>query len=106
VEWLSAIRRAALSDDGHLLAVHHGIDPRKPLDLQGDSFWWGSDVAFDAIDAPYGGVGRMIRGFDRSHPGIVDRAHTLTLDGGCGSGGPLLAALLDARGAVLDIVQG
>ncbi len=106
VEWLSAIRRAALSDDGHLLAVHHGIDPRKPLDLQGDSFWWGSGVAFDTIDAPYGGIGRMIRGFDRSHPGIVDGAHTLTLDGGCGSGGPLLAALLDARGVVLDIVQG
>ena len=44
VEWLAAIRRAALSDDGHLLAVHHGIDALKPLDLQGDAFWWGGST--------------------------------------------------------------
>jgi serine/threonine protein phosphatase 1 len=106
VEWLAAIRRAALSDDGRLLAVHHGVDTTKPLDLQGDAFWWGGGTAFEAIDAPYNGIERFVRGFDRSHPGVVDQPFTLTLDGGCGFGGPLLGALLDSRGRVLDVVQG
>jgi serine/threonine protein phosphatase 1 len=105
-EWQTAIRRAALSEDGHLLAVHHGIDTLKPLDLQGDAFWWGGNTAFEAIAAPYGTVGRLIRGFDRSHPGLVDRPYTLTLDGGCGFGGPLLAALLGSHGEVLDVIEG
>jgi serine/threonine protein phosphatase 1 len=103
-EWLAAVRRAALSDDGHLLAVHHGVDTLKPLDLQGDAFWWGGTTPFDAIDAPYGDIGRLIRGFERSHPGVVDRPHTLTIDAGCGYGGPLLAGLLDAQGKVLEII--
>jgi serine/threonine protein phosphatase 1 len=103
-EWLAAVRRAALSDDGHLLAVHHGIDTLKPLDLQGDAFWWGGSTPFEVIDAPYGDIGRMVRGFDRTHPGVVDREHTLTIDAGCGFGGPLLVALLDSRGKVLEVV--
>jgi serine/threonine protein phosphatase 1 len=106
VEWLAAVRRAALSDDRAFLAVHHGLDAGKPLDLQGDVFWWGGGTDFASIDAPYEGIGRIVRGFDRDHPGLVDRACTLTIDGGCGFGGPLLAALLDSRGAVLDVVQG
>jgi serine/threonine protein phosphatase 1 len=105
-EWLAAIRRAALSEDGHLLAVHHGIDTRKPLDLQGDAFWWGANMPFDAIEAPYGDVARLVRGFDRSHPGVVEGPYTLTVDGGCGFGGPLLAALLDTHGKLLDVVEG
>jgi serine/threonine protein phosphatase 1 len=106
IEWLAAIRRAALSEDGRLLAVHHGIDTQKPLDLQGDAFWWGGSMPFDAIDAPYGDVARLVRGFDRSHPGLVDGPYTLTVDGGCGFGGPLLAALLDSHGKLLDVVEG
>ncbi|HJQ60116.1 MAG TPA: hypothetical protein VJ890_24640 [Vineibacter sp.] len=106
VEWLAAIRHAALSDDGQLLAVHHGVDTTKPLDLQGDAFWWGGGTPFETIDAPYGEVGRIVRGFERSHPGVVDTGHTLTVDGGCGFGGPLLAALLDDRGKVQDVVRG
>ncbi len=106
IEWLAAIRRAALSEDGHLLAVHHGVDTLKPLDLQGDAFWWGGSTPFDAIDAPYGDIARLVRGFDRRHPGLVDGPYTLTVDGGCGFGGPLLAALLDSRGKVLDVVEG
>ncbi|HEX2886141.1 hypothetical protein [Vineibacter terrae] len=106
VEWLAAIRRAALSEDGRLLAVHHGVDTTKPLDLQGDSFWWGGSTAFEAIAEPYNGIERFVRGFDRNHPGVVDQAFTLTVDAGCGFGGPLLAVLLDARGQLLDVVEG
>jgi len=105
-QWLTAVRRAALSEDGQLLAVHHGVDTTKPLDLQGDAFWWGGTTPFETIDAPYGGIERFIRGFDRSHPGVRDQSHTLTLDGGCGFGGPLLGALLDSQGKLLDVVEG
>jgi serine/threonine protein phosphatase 1 len=105
-EWLAAVRRAALGENRQFLAVHHGVDIDKPLDLQGDIFWWGGATSFDAIDAPYEGIDRMIRGFDRDHRGLVDRPHALSLDGGCGFGGPLIAALLDSCGRVLDIVEG
>ncbi|MCW5744722.1 MAG: hypothetical protein KIT36_00795 [Alphaproteobacteria bacterium] len=105
VEWLAAIRRAALTDDGRLLAVHHGVDTAKPLDLQGDAFWWGGSTPFEAIDSPYGNIERVIRGFDRGHPGIVDDRHTLTVDAGCGFGGQLLVGLLDGCGKLIDVVR-
>lgn len=105
-QWLAAIRRAALSEDGRLIAVHQGLDTTKPLDLQGDAFWWGGSTPFEAIDAPYDGIERFIRGFDRNHPGVHDQPHTLTLDAGCGFGGPLLGALLDSHGRILDVVEG
>jgi serine/threonine protein phosphatase 1 len=105
IEWLAAIRHAALTEDGRLLAVHHGVDTAKPLDLQGDAFWWGSSMPFEAIEAPYGAIRRIVRGFDRDHPGVVDTPHTLTIDGGCGFDGPLLAALVDGQGALLDVVR-
>lgn len=106
VEWLAAVRHAALSEDGHLLAVHHGVDTAKPLDLQGDAFWWGGSTAFEAIGAPYGRITRIVRGFDRDHAGVVEAEHTLSIDGGCGYGGPLLAALLDCDGTLIDVVRG
>ena len=38
--FLSSLRRAAFTDNGGLLLVPAGVDPAKPLDLQGDIFWW------------------------------------------------------------------
>jgi serine/threonine protein phosphatase 1 len=103
-EVFGALRRAAFTDDGKLLFVNAGLDPSRPLEAQRDSFWWGG-AGFSALDRPFGGYRRIVRGFDRSHPGIVEGAFTLTLDGGCGFGGPLLAACLSPEGDLLETLE-
>lgn len=103
-EMMSSLRHAALSDDGRVLLVNAGIDTSRPLTAQSDSFWWGG-TEFSSIEAPYGEVGRIVRGFDRAKPGAVETEFTLTLDGGCGRGGKLLAGLLDGAGRVQAIYE-
>jgi len=103
-ELMSSLRRAALSDDGQLLLVNAGIDITRPLDAQSDSFWWGG-TDFAAITEPYGEVRRIVRGFDRAKQGAVQSQYTLSLDGGCGRGGPLLAALLAPDGETLEVFE-
>jgi serine/threonine protein phosphatase 1 len=97
---LSALRRAAYTDDGGLLFVHAGLDPARPLDAQGDEFWWGG-ARFLELTEPYAGFRRVIRGFDRKHAGIVEAPHAVSVDGGCGFGGDLIAACFAADGTLL-----
>lgn len=103
-ELMSSLRRAALTDDGRILLVNAGIDVGRPLNAQTDSFWWGG-TEFSAIDAPYGEVIRIVRGFDRANAGLAQTTHTLTLDGGCGRGGKLLAGVLSAEGDVVEVYE-
>ncbi len=98
----TSLKRAALSDDGHLLFVNHGVDPTRPLDRQGDSFWWDAAQPFERIAEPFASVRRAMRGFDRGHPGFVSGAVGMTIDGGWGFGGPLLALLLDHDGREIE----
>lgn len=93
-ELMSALRRAAYTDEEKLLFVHAGLDPRRPLDEQGDALWWGH-LAWPKLKAPYGSFRCVVRGYgpgDDADPG----PHALTLDGRAGFGGPLVAACLDA----------
>ncbi len=101
---LSALRRAAFTDDGSLLFVHSGIDPRKPLDLQGDNFWWSERNILD-LEAPFEGFARVVRGIDRQHQGLIEGPYAASIDGGCGFGGPLLAVCFAPGGAVVDRVE-
>jgi serine/threonine protein phosphatase 1 len=101
---MSALRRAAYTDDGGLLFVHAGIDPARPLSAQSDSLWWGMG-GFAKLAQPYGGFRRVVRGFDRAHPGIELGEFTATVDGGCGFGGPLVAACFDPEGRVVDAIE-
>lgn len=101
---MSALRRAAYTDDGGLLFVHAGLDPERPLSAQSDSLWWGTS-GFARLDRPYGNFAKVVRGFDRLHPGLQVGPFTLTIDAGCGFGGPLLAACLDPRGEVVDLIE-
>jgi len=103
-ELMSSLRRAALSDDGQLLLVNAGIDVNRPLDAQTDSFWWGG-TDFSAITEPYGEVKRIVRGFDRAKQGAVQNQYTLSLDGGSGRGGSLLAALLSPAGETIEVFE-
>lgn len=100
----SAIRRAAFTPDGSLLLVNAGLDPERPLDTQFDSFWWGGD-GFSRITEPYGQFRKVVRGFEPHHPGLVETDYTLTVDGGCGYDGALLAACVTPSGELVDHVE-
>lgn len=101
---MSALRRAAFTQDGSLLFVNAGIDPSRPLDTQGDSLWWGD--GFDKITEPYSKYKLIIRGFDRKQRGVRYTNHTVSLDGGCGTGGPLRAACFDLDGTCIEQIEG
>ena len=103
-ELLGALRRAAYTEDNGLLFVNCGLDPSRPLEAQTDSFWWDSN-RFGRITAQYGSFKRIVRGFDLMHPGLVEGDFTLTLDGGCGFGGPLLSACLTPDGKVVELAE-
>ena len=101
---ISALRRAAYTRDNALLFVNAGVDPRRPLSAQRDSFWWGSRE-FEASGAPYDGFRRVIRGADPRRAGIVVRDGMTSLDAGCGFGGPLVAGCFDAAGELVDLIE-
>lgn len=101
---MSALRRAAFTDDRAVLFVHAGVDPERPLSAQGDSLWWGH-ARFAAIGEPYEGFARVVRGFDRAHGGLQIGVFTTTIDAGSGFGGPLLAGCFDLRGELVDLIE-
>ena len=103
-EYLSSLKRAAYTRDGSLLFVHRGIDPERPLEAQGDVFWWGTR-AFDQIEAPFAGFRTVVRGFDPQHRGLKITNCTASLDAGCGFGGSLLAGCFTPDGALADSIE-
>jgi len=101
---MSSLRHAAFTDNGSMLFVHAGIDPNRPLSAQSDSFWWGGS-GFANMAEPYNGYRRVIRGFDRRRAGLQETPFTVSLDGGSGFGGPLLAALFDLDGSIVRTIS-
>jgi serine/threonine protein phosphatase 1 len=101
---ISALKRAAFSDDGTLLFVSAGVDPSRPLESQHDAFWWGTR-AFESSDAPYDGFTRIVRGAAPRHYGVIVGASKVSIDGGCGDGGPLIAACFNAVGDLVDVIE-
>ena len=101
---MAALRRAAYTDDNRLLFVSAGIDPERPLSEQSDSLWWGG-AAFSRLDHAFGGFIQVVRGFDRAGHGIKRGPFSITVDGGCGFGGPLVAACLTPEGEIGDLLQ-
>jgi hypothetical protein len=106
---LSALRRAAVtepceSNGAPLLFVNAGLDVSRPLATQKDSYWWPS-AGFDSISQPYGDFARIVRGFNKCAAGLTEGPYTVSLDGGAGRGGTLLAVCLDAAGAVVDTLE-
>jgi len=91
--------------DGGLLFVNAGLSPDRPLQRQGDLFWWHGN-GFDRLDRPYAGFDRVVRGYDPAGRDPADTPHKLSLDRGCGRDGPLQAVCLAPDGAVLDRVEG
>ncbi len=104
VAMMSALKRAAFTEDGALLFVSAGLDVTRPLTSQSDALWW-AGRSFAAIDRPYAGFRRIIRGFDPDHGGFAETTATVTVDGGCGFGGTLIAACFAPDGVLLDRIE-
>lgn len=103
-EYMSSLKRAAFTRDGALLFVHRGYDPERPLEAQGDVFWWGTR-AFDRIAAPAAAFRMVVRGFDPKHRGLRSGPVTTSLDAGCGFGGALIAGCFAADGTLVDTIE-
>ncbi|TVR96187.1 MAG: hypothetical protein EA406_12595 [Rhodospirillales bacterium] len=101
---MSAVRRAAFTEDRALLLVSAGIDANRPLSEQTDTFWWGGRD-FDEIDRPYGEFRRVVRGYDYRRGGVWFKDWIASVDAGCGYGGPLVAAGFGPDGQVIDVVE-
>ncbi len=100
----SGLRHAATTEEGGLLFVHAAIDPSRPLAAQGDAFWWGREDVLE-LEEPFAGYRRVIRGVDRERRGLVEGKFAISLDGGAGEGGPLLALCLAKDGGVLELLE-
>ena len=101
---MSALRRAAYAEDGTLLFVSAGIDVSRPLSEQSDSFWWGGRD-FEDMEGAYGDFGRVVRGFDIRNRGVWTKPWAVSLDGGCGFGGILVAACFETDGRQSDTIE-
>lgn len=100
-------RRAAFTsfDDRHpILFVNAGLDPSLPLETQDDHLFWSSE-SFDNITESYAPFEKVIRGFDPTHQGVNLNCITATIDGGCGFGGSLVCAGMDAQGDVFELME-
>ena len=105
-ELLNSLKRAALGADGTLLLPAAGADATRPLDEQGDAFWWSaqSDATLAAALTRGAATGwnartRLVRGAGPSADGRTDgRVLTVT------RGRPAVVAL-DPAGAVLERIE-
>ena len=105
-ELLNSLKRAALGADGTLLLSAAGADATRPLDEQGDAFWWSaqSDATLAAAlthgaAAGWNAGARLVRG---AGPSADDRSdgRVLTVT----RGRPAVVAL-DPAGAALERIE-
>jgi hypothetical protein len=107
-ETLSCVmRRAAYTqasaDRKCLLFVPAGFDPSRSLDDQGEALWWTS-ATFRVSGRAQGSYSRIVRGFDSVNGGAVLNESAVTLDGGCGRGGPLICGSFTPNGRLIEMV--
>ena len=100
----AALRHAAFTEDRALLFVHAAIDPSRPLFEQGDAFWWGRKDILE-LKEPFADFKRIVRGVDHDRRGVVEREFAVSVDGGAGRGGRLIAACFGLDGALVDIAE-
>ncbi|WP_269423611.1 hypothetical protein [Kiloniella laminariae] len=101
---MGELKRAAYPDNGTTLYVNSGINPTRPLETQKDSFWWASN-GFLKLNENFGPFTRVFRGYDPAQAGVTYNKHAVSLDGGCGFGGNLVAACIHLDGEVVEILE-
>ena len=102
-----SLRRAAVTaqkdnGQGRVLFVPAGYDMARPLEDQGDHLWFGNSSFFTQPESAR--FARIVRGFDACRGGVNTDGVAVTLDGGCGRGGPLVCGCFDETGALLEII--
>lgn len=101
-----SLRRAAVTaktdERKGVLFVPAGYDVKRALDDQGDALWFGA-TPFAATGATTE-FARIVRGFDATRGGINTDGIAVTLDGGCGQGGPLICGCFNEDGLLVEVV--
>lgn len=87
-----------------LLFVHAGVNPKQPLEQQGDHLW-DSGEDFAAITEAYAPFEKIIRGYDPLRGGVRLNCVTASLDGGAGFGGNLVCAGMDFQGNLSELLH-
>ncbi len=102
--FVCSFRRAAITsyEEDNTLLIPAGYDGRRPLEEQGDNLWF-SGKPYSAPDKNQS-IARVVRGFDPMRGGIRTESAAVTLDGGCGRGGPLACGCFNGQGQILEIV--
>lgn len=81
-KFMTILRRAAVTENEktghHILFVHSGLDPAKPLMDQKDSFWW-EHKKFDQMTAAYAPFTKTVRGHDPEFGGLTQTDFSLSL---------------------------
>ena len=123
-KWTSTIREAVRAQPGHeifgtqlvraaftcteaeypMLFVHAGLNDQKPLEEQGDHFWWAGEQ-FKRIEHVYAPFQKVVRGYDPDHAGIKTNCVTATIDGGAGFGGTLTCAGFTQDGDIVEVFE-
>lgn len=100
------VRAAHTQENGQypILFVNAGLNAERPLDHQGDNFWWASSN-FENIERPYLPFQKVVRGYDPRHKGVHLNCVTATIDGGCGFGGQLVAALFEKNEQTCRMIE-
>ncbi len=101
------MRRAAYTDSGidskQVLFVPAAFDATRALDDQAEALWWNT-TPFALMGRAQNTYNRIVRGFDSVNSGAALDEGAVTLDGGCGRGGPLLAGCFTPSGKLLELV--
>ncbi|HEU0118500.1 MAG TPA: hypothetical protein VFR09_07690 [Alphaproteobacteria bacterium] len=104
---ICGMRRAAFAqmpgDQEKLLFVPAGYDPSRTLEDQGDALWWTS-ATFQLAGRAQNVYSRIVRGFDSVNGGAELDGEAVTLDGGCGRGGPLMCGCFTPQGKLLEVI--
>ncbi len=100
-------RRAAYTNAGgdqkRLLLVPASFDANRSLDDQGEALWW-SASPFSVTGRAQAAYNRIVRGFDSVNGGADLDDLAVTLDGGCGRGGPLVCGCFTPAGKLVDLI--
>jgi hypothetical protein len=83
--------------------VPASFDPTRSLDDQGESLWWTAS-AFKVTGRAQAAYNRIVRGFDSVNGGADLDDLAVTLDGGCGRGGPLVCGCFTPAGTLKELV--
>ena len=102
-----SMRRAAFSQPAHdgrqLLFVPASFDSSRSLEDQGESLWWTASP-FRVANRAQNLYNRIVRGFDSVNRGADLDDAAVTLDGGCGRGGPLVCGCFTPAGKLTELV--